>query len=77
MRNKTQIHLSKISNMKYMYIMVNVGAAEKYCKAICINPDEFKDTILYLWDFHIYGNFLVTVRLKRFYIRQECVQWVE
>ena len=51
------IHLSKISNMKYTYIMVNVDAAEKYYKAICINPDEFKDVALYLGDFHICGKF--------------------
>ena len=44
--------------MKYTYIMVNVGAAEKYYKAICINPDKFKDVILYLGDFHICGKFL-------------------
>ena len=44
--------------MKYTYIMVNVDAAEKYYKAICINPDEFKDVILYLGDFHICGKFL-------------------
>ena len=52
------IHLSKISIMKYTYIVVNLGAAEKYYKAICINPDEFKDVILYLGDFHICGKFL-------------------
>ena len=44
--------------MKYTYIVVNLGAAEKYYKAICINPDEFKDVILYLGDFHICGKFL-------------------
>ena len=54
------IHLSKISNMKYTHITVNVGAAEKCYKAICINPDEFKDVILYLGDFHDFMHFLVT-----------------
>ena len=34
--------------MKYTDISFNVGAAEKYYKAICINPDEFMDVILYL-----------------------------
>ena len=34
--------------MKYTDVSFNVGAAEKYCKAICINPDEFMDAILYL-----------------------------
>ena len=70
--------------MKYTHITVNVGAAKKSYKAICIIPDEFKDVILYLGDFHdfmhflvIVENFLVTVGLKRIYITQECVQWVE
>ena len=71
------IHLSKISNMKYTHITVNVGAAEKYYKAICINPDEFKDVILNLGIFISVENFLLTVGLNRCYIRQECVQWVE
>ena len=51
---------------------------------IWINPDEFKDAIIYLGDFHDFMHFLgtaenllVTVCLKRFYVRQECVQWVE
>ena len=51
------IHPSKILNMKYTHITVNVGAAEKY-KAICINPDEFKGFILYLRDFHDFMHFL-------------------
>ena len=63
--------------MKYTYIMVNVDAAEKYYKAICINPDEFKDVILNLGIFISVENFLLTVGLNRCYIRQECVQWVE
>ena len=46
------IHLSKISIMKYMHITVDVGAAEKYHKATWINPDEFKDVIIYPGDFH-------------------------
>ena len=62
------VHLSKILDMKYTHITINVGATEKYYKAIWINPDEFKDVIIYL------ANFLVTVGLKRFYIRQECGQ---
>ena len=73
MRNKAQIkhraiHLSKISNMKYIHITHIVGAAKKYYQAIRINPDEFKDVIIYLKDFqafmHFFGNFenlLVTV----------------
>ena len=78
------MHLSKISNMKYTHITVDVGAAEKYYKAIWINSDELKDVIIYLGDLHdfmhflvIVENLLVTVDLKRFYIRKECVQWVE
>ena len=78
------MHLSEISNMKYKHITVDVGAAEKYYKAIWINSDELKDVIIYLGDFHDFmhllvtvENLLVTVDLKRFYIRQECVQWVE
>ena len=31
--------------------MVDVVAAEKYDKAIWINPDEFKEIIIYLGDF--------------------------
>ena len=58
------IHLSKISIMKYTYIMVNVGAAEKYYKAICINPDEFKNVILYLGYFRISGKFLSNSRFE-------------
>ena len=64
--------------------MVDVGAAEKYYEAMWINPDEFKDVIIYLQDFHDFmpfletvENLLITVGLKRFYIRQECVQCVE
>ena len=38
--------------MKYTHIIVYVGAAEKYYKAIWINPDEFKDVIMYPGDFH-------------------------
>ena len=67
--------------MKYTHITVNVGAAEKCYKAIYINPDEFKDVILYLGDFHDFMHFFSKcekfVGLKRFYIMQECVQWVE
>ena len=51
------IHLSKISNMKYTHITVDVPAAEKYYKAIWNNPDEFKDVIVYLWDFHSFMHF--------------------
>ena len=76
--------LSKIPNMKHTHITVDVGTAEKYYKATWINSDELKDVIIYLGDFHdfmhflvIVENFLVAVDLKRFYIRQECVQWVE
>ena len=43
--------------MKYTHITVNVGAAEKCYKAICINPGEFKDFILYLGDFHDFMRF--------------------
>ena len=70
--------------MKYMHITVIVAAAEKCYKAICIIPDEFKDVILYHFIHFIsciflviVENFLVTVCLKRIYITQECVQWVE
>ena len=70
--------------MKYTYITVDVGAAEKCYEAMWINPDEFKDVIIYLRDFHDFmpfletvENLLITVGLKRFYIRQECVQWME
>ena len=68
--------------MKYTHITVNVGAAEKYYNAICINLDEFKDVILYLGIFMIsciflvtVENFLVTVGLNGF--RQEWLQCVE
>ena len=54
-----------------MRIMFNVGAPEQYYKAICINPDEFKDVILYLWDFHNFmhsfincGKFLSSSRFE-------------
>ena len=43
--------------MKYTHITVNVGAAKKSYKAICIIPDEFKDVILYLGDFHDFMHF--------------------
>ena len=48
------IHLSKITNKKYTHIVLDVGAAEKHYEAIWINPDEFKDIIIYL------GNILAT-----------------
>ena len=51
------VHLSKISDMKYTQITINVGATEKYYKAIWINPDEFKDVIIYLADFHDFMQF--------------------
>ena len=41
------IQLSKISNMKYTHITVDVGAAEKHYKAVWINPDEFRNVIIY------------------------------
>ena len=54
-----------------------MGTAEKYYKALWINPDEFKDTIIYLEGFHDFMHFfatvenlLVTVGLKRFCIRE-------
>ena len=50
--------------MKYTHITVNVGAAEKYYKAICINPDDFKDFILYLRDFHDFMHFLSNSRFE-------------
>ena len=70
--------------MKSMHIMVDVGAAEKY-KAFWINPDKFKDVIHprdfhdFMYFFSICGKFVisllsVTVGLKRFNIRQKCVQ---
>ena len=73
-----------MSNMKYTHITVDVVAAEKYYKAIWINSDELKQVIYISGIFMISCNFLVTVEnllvtvgLKRFYIRQECFQWVE
>ena len=78
------IHRSKISNTKYTYITVDVGAEEKYYKVIWSNPDQFKDVIVHLGGFHAFIHFLVTVEnvlqtvgLKRLYTRRECVQWVE
>ena len=38
--------------MKYTHIVADVGAAEKYYEVIWINPDELKDIINYLRDFH-------------------------
>ena len=43
--------------MKYTYIVVSVGATEKNYKAICINPDEFKDVVFYLGDLHDFIHF--------------------
>ena len=42
--------------MKYTHITVDVDAAEKY-KAIWNNPDEFKDVIIHLGDFHAFMHF--------------------
>ena len=42
--------------MKYTHITVNVDVAEKY-KAIWNNPDEFKDVIIHLRDFHAFMHF--------------------
>ena len=47
-----------------------------------LNPDEFKDVILYLGDFHDFMQFFSNCRKllsnSRFEdIRQECVQWVK
>ena len=41
------IQLSKISNMKYTHITVDVGAADKHYKAVWINADEFRNVIIY------------------------------
>ena len=78
------IHLSKISNMKYTGIAVDVGTEEKYYKAIWNNPDEFKMPLYISGIFMlsciflvIVENLLLSVALKTFYIGQECVQWVE
>ena len=43
--------------MKYTHITVDVGAAEKYYKAIWINSDELKKVIIYLGDFHDFMHF--------------------
>ena len=57
---------------------------EAYYRVTWINPDEFRDVIIQLGDFMLSCIFLVTVKnllltvsLKRLYIKQECVQWVE
>ena len=70
--------------MNYTHIRVDVGPVVKYYKAIWINPDELKDVIMYFRDFHDFlfflvtvENLLVTVGLNRFYIRQECIQWMQ
>ena len=47
-----------------------------------LNPDEFKDVILYLVHFHDFMQFFSNCRKllsnSRFEeIRQECVQWVK
>ena len=51
------IRLSKISNMKYTIITVDVGAAEKYHKLIWNNSDEFEDIIIHLGNFHAFMDF--------------------
>ena len=43
--------------MKYTHTTVDVGAAEKYYKAIWISLDELKDVIIYLGDFNEFMNF--------------------
>ena len=70
--------------MKHTHIAVDVGGADKYYRVTWINPDEFRDVIIQLGDFMLSWIFLVTVKnllltvsLKRLYIKQECVQWVE
>ena len=73
MENKTQINTSFYNFEHEVYATFDVGAAEKYCEAIWINPDEFKNVIIYLEDLHDFMLFLVTVEnllvtagLKRF-----------
>ena len=70
--------------MKHTHIAVDVGGADKYYRVTWINPDKFRDVIIQLGDFMLSWIFLVTVKnllltvsLKRLYIKQECVQWVE
>ena len=46
--------------MKYTYITVDVGVAEKCYKVIWINPDKFKDVVIHLGDFIFSCIFLVT-----------------
>ena len=40
--------------MRYTHITVDVGAAEKYYKAIWINPDEFRTSL------YISGIFMIS-----------------
>ena len=61
-----------------------MGGADKYYRVTWINPDEFRDVIIQPGDFMLSCIFLVTVKnllltvsLRRLYIKQECVQWVE
>ena len=62
--------------MKYTHTTVDVGAAEKYCKGIWINPDDFKDVISMISCIFLVTveNLSVTVGLRKAYISQECVQ---
>ena len=45
--------------MKHTHITVDVGAAEKYYKVIWNNPDEFKDVVIRLANFHFFMHFYI------------------
>ena len=53
--------LSEESNMKYVSITLDVGAAMNAYKTIWNYPDKFKNVVIHLGDFHfIKENFEVT-----------------
>eukprot|EP00795_Rhopilema_esculentum_P007271 gene7271-12958_t len=44
--------LSKASNMTYLHITVDAGAATKFNHVVWNNPEEFKRVVIHLGDFH-------------------------
>ena len=78
------IHLSKISNMKYTILRLMWVQQRNNIKLSVLIQMNSRTSFYISGIFMIsciflvtVKNFLVTVGLKRFYITQECVQWVE
>ena len=54
---KQSQQLASVSQMKYTHITVDAGAAQKFFHVIWNNPEEFRNVIIHLGDFHAMMGF--------------------